>query len=399
MISKSSEQENIKALNAFLEDIAILKPLEAAASQVNFFDILKITRMEIRHSNMLAWLLDPNENHGLGDRVLKGFLSLAARQKQLHDSAYDPSFAAQTDFYSFTIFREWCYIDILAVSQREKCVLCIENKIDADEHGDQLKLYANRIDQTYRDYRKLFVYLTPDKRESSDTDRWLSMSYEDVLNVIQDALSVTEISNEAKLIIENYMTTVRRDIMGNDETAKLVLEIYQKHKKAIDLIIEHLPDTVLIVRDIVVRWAEQKAREGAIIFDSHVPNINNTRYIRFRTETMSRILPDADDAYSAWGTHSYYYYEIVNVTGSDLLMQLTINSRDIPDDIRSISDRIEKLHRSPKQIKNWNYRHPIWTDSYELPDDLSEPVIHGLLDDMLGKLLTFEKELEKKLKQ
>ena len=36
--------------------------------QVNSFNVLKILRMEnyeIRHSNILAWLLDPKENHHL----------------------------------------------------------------------------------------------------------------------------------------------------------------------------------------------------------------------------------------------------------------------------------------------------------------------------------------------
>lgn len=31
--------------------------------------------MEIRHSNILGRLLDPNENHGFGDAVIRGFLN------------------------------------------------------------------------------------------------------------------------------------------------------------------------------------------------------------------------------------------------------------------------------------------------------------------------------------
>ena len=43
-------------------------------SKRNLFDILKISRTEIRHSNMLAWLLNPSENHDLGDSVPCGFI-------------------------------------------------------------------------------------------------------------------------------------------------------------------------------------------------------------------------------------------------------------------------------------------------------------------------------------
>ena len=40
----------------------------------NIFQILRITNNEIRHSNFLAWLLDPNQSHKLGDIFLKRFL-------------------------------------------------------------------------------------------------------------------------------------------------------------------------------------------------------------------------------------------------------------------------------------------------------------------------------------
>ena len=33
----------------------------------NIFQILRISKNEIRHSNFLSWLLDPNQSHKLGD--------------------------------------------------------------------------------------------------------------------------------------------------------------------------------------------------------------------------------------------------------------------------------------------------------------------------------------------
>ena len=67
-------KEKEQALKAFLLDIECLEPLSEWTSRFNLFDILKITRTEIRHSNMLSWLLNPRENHGLGDRIIKGFI-------------------------------------------------------------------------------------------------------------------------------------------------------------------------------------------------------------------------------------------------------------------------------------------------------------------------------------
>ncbi len=68
------EEDDISALKGFLLDIECLDPLAEWTSKFNLFDILKISRVEIRHSNMLSWLLNPNDNHGLGDSVLRGFI-------------------------------------------------------------------------------------------------------------------------------------------------------------------------------------------------------------------------------------------------------------------------------------------------------------------------------------
>lgn len=45
--------------------------------QINSFNALKVLKLEnheIRHSNVLAWLLDPKENHGLRDVFIRKML-------------------------------------------------------------------------------------------------------------------------------------------------------------------------------------------------------------------------------------------------------------------------------------------------------------------------------------
>jgi hypothetical protein len=48
--------------------------LELAMREPDIFRALAIERQEIRHSNFFAFLLDPGENHGLGDILLRKFL-------------------------------------------------------------------------------------------------------------------------------------------------------------------------------------------------------------------------------------------------------------------------------------------------------------------------------------
>ena len=47
--------------------------LSQTVNQPNIFKILGVSHYEIRHSNFLAWLLDPYESHGVGDWVSASF--------------------------------------------------------------------------------------------------------------------------------------------------------------------------------------------------------------------------------------------------------------------------------------------------------------------------------------
>ena len=50
--------------------------LEKLLNKFNVFDVLRNPTREIKHSNVLAWLLDPNESHNIGNKALKLFLEI-----------------------------------------------------------------------------------------------------------------------------------------------------------------------------------------------------------------------------------------------------------------------------------------------------------------------------------
>ena len=60
-------------LAAILRDPDVEK-LELAMKEPNIFRAMQIERHELRHSDFLGYLLDPNESHGLGDIFLRKFL-------------------------------------------------------------------------------------------------------------------------------------------------------------------------------------------------------------------------------------------------------------------------------------------------------------------------------------
>lgn len=97
-------QKQEKVLMNFLFDIDYLKKLDEWTNKFNIFDILKITNTEIRHSNILGWLLDPNGSHKLGDSFLKAFINNIIKKK---DSFGNESLdLLLQDFYSYRVLRE-----------------------------------------------------------------------------------------------------------------------------------------------------------------------------------------------------------------------------------------------------------------------------------------------------
>ena len=382
-----------EALKNFLLDIDCLDQLDEWTGKFNMFDILRITRTEIRHSNLLAWLLTPYENHGLYDNVIKSVIQFTVTS--LSGIERDPFRTLLMDFRSFEIFREWHHIDILAISEKEKYVLCIENKIDTSEHDNQLARYQRTVEDAFPGYTRTYIYLSPSGADSSIPDIWLSMSYNDIVHIIENACKKTKLLPEAEMLINNYLETIRRDIVGDERLAKICAEIYSKHKRALDLIFENKPDRASDVAEYFRNWGIQKTKEGKIEI---VLDKCSKGYTRFKTPIMSSILPDAEDAISGWNTKNYYFYEILNNNGgTEFYIQISFSSKNIPDNLRAICDEINVHYPARQQKANWQWRLPFRTKTSKIDIDTSEDKVHEILDKKLDEIWAFENALKAKM--
>ena len=373
-------------LKEFLLDIDCLDTLSKWTGRVNLFDVLKITRAEIRHSNMLAWLLSPNENHGLGDSLLRGLIQYVAAS---FSDDPDPFPVLLMDCHDFAVQREWANIDVLAHPSGERFVLCIENKIDSKEHDDQLNRYRRQVEEAFPEYRRMFVYLTPGRDDPSDLDNWCPVGYEDILDILEKARRRTELLPEAAFMVDSYIDIVRRDIVGDDELARVCQEIYAKHQRALDLIFENRPDRASELAAIFRKWADMMTARGELV---HVASKSVKTYTRFKTAFMSEIMPDAPGSLSGWGTHNYYFYEIKN-DGDDFRIQLALSSKNIPDDLREVCDRIEEVFPSRQRRANWQWRVPFSSRKAKVGDELSEEKVFEQLDKRFDELKAFEAKL------
>ena len=224
----TNEMTDEQALQNFLLDIDCLDELNQWTEKFNIFDVLKISRTEIRHSNMLAWLFDANENHGIDDRFIKKIAQQIAKNDT--QGKYDVFQLLLLDFYSFSVYREWNNIDLLIVSDEEKTAFVIENKVGSNEHSNQLNRYRRICEKAYPEYNKIYLFLTPQGLPPSDADNWTVLTYNDILEALSEIMENTALLPDVSLMINNYIDVVRRDIVDDRQLIEVCNKIYNKHK-------------------------------------------------------------------------------------------------------------------------------------------------------------------------
>lgn len=383
-----------EALQNFLLDIDCLDELLPWTKRFNLFDVLKISRMEIRHSNMLAWLLNPNENHGLGDAFLKAIVQIVVQNDD--NGRYNVLETLLIDFYSFVVYREWKNIDILLVSDVEKFLIAIENKIDSHEHDNQLKKYRETLATDYLNYRKMHLYLTPEGEEPSDTDFWDALSYRDVVEALSDQREATELAPDVALVVENYLDVLRRDIVEDEKLIEICNKIYAKHKKALDLIFEHRIDGRTRLVDIVKTVLETLSQENVIIT---VPS-SNASFLAFHTNAMNECLPPLKEANSSWGSEYVYTYWLA-VQEERMCGIFEIGGWNVPEDEMQIMQRMIDIEKpNDKRRNTFRYKRLFRTGWHLIEEsDSFEEAVADCTRNVVDKLLRKESKLLKRLQE
>ena len=270
----------IEALKSFIDDNEDLERLESMLDRFNLFDSLGLVRQEIRHSAFIRWLLDPTETHGLGDYWLRQFLRKVIKNGEgILNNA--PSLFDLDDWGIglAEVRKEWRNIDILILDEDNRFVCVIENKVDSSQAKGQLQRYWEIVEQEFEGYKKVYVLLTK-SGEPSSHDAYVPVSYGDMADVIASALERREsqLNHEIKLFIQQYLDMVRRHIVEDSEVQKLCRRIYQRHHRALDLILEHRPDRAAEVAQSIQGCIKSR--------DDLIPLGLTKTYIKFLPESM-----------------------------------------------------------------------------------------------------------------
>lgn len=232
---------DLQALEQFVVENDELLQLEERIGRFNIFDALRIVDAEIRHSNFLAWLLDPNESHGQGPLFLKAILMdlLSHSPPELRPKGLSPVLVDGAELRGVDIRREWRNIDILIVCKAPAFVIAIENKVKAGKNNPFEK-YEKRVREAFPDSPSMFVLLTVDGSELEELE-WAPYSYENIHHVLSRIrkANAASIGDDVLAFLDHYIRLIGSRFMEDANIDELCRTIYKNHRQAIDLIVEH----------------------------------------------------------------------------------------------------------------------------------------------------------------
>lgn len=257
--------------------------LELAIREPNIFRALAIERREIRHSNFMAYLLDPGENHGLRDIVLRKFLrDVFADSRASRRTLFD---ADALDLREIELRREWRNIDLLILLPED--VVAVENKVDTSDHSGQLARYRRIVAEAFPGKRRHFVYLSPfgsDPESQEECDAWINYSYAQIAEILETILLLyhESISDKIQHYLRDYLTTIKRELLMNDKLNELAVKVYNAHRAAFDFVLENRPDAARILYPYF---------EQALLDEGFAIGSRNKGYVRFTSARLLQKLP------------------------------------------------------------------------------------------------------------
>lgn len=316
----------------------------------NIFSIFKHEGHEDANSNILAWLLDANEKHGLKDAFI---MALIEKLNEGQDDAQGREHHIDsTAFNKSNVYREYAFtdedkkarrIDILIKTENSTNILVIENKIYSSEHTGQLLAYMNHINKVYGEKSAVtFVKLSPcgdlpsqNISKTRGPNGWKVLSYADILSCLLQMQHKT-MPLDTRTIISNYIDYLRFSLCVDKEIMDVVkdtdVEAREKAKERLcDEIGEVLPKNI-------TTHSEEKSGVYYLRFttpqiDTYMKNNDPTQKDNDPTQAAQNTSKKAP----FWDGHSYAFEFII--TDSDLTFQLCFLEEDNKTNSKNLEDK------------------------------------------------------------
>ena len=240
----SNYQQQILSL---IEDTQEFTYLHNHFNRFNPFKVLQVDNYEIRHSNVLAWLMDSKQNHDLGSffikkLIAKVFVNPVNFEDEDKISNYDVLQLSRHAYDDLVAYKELATskgkrIDLLAVSHLHRVVVLIENKYWSKESVGQLEDYIEFVRQEYEGYKIIPVFLTLQDEEPTHAD-YLMLGYSDVLDILKNMTIANKdyMNPNVHSFIAYYIDILEDQLIQNDELNEKGMSLYKNHKEAVELL-------------------------------------------------------------------------------------------------------------------------------------------------------------------
>lgn len=341
-------------IQRFFQEVASICALEQAQQEernrkgenFNLFSILSIERYELKHSALIANLLDPKGSHGCGDAFLRAFFEIALKGTAYPFESSTP-LDSRTEHYTGPIAGDTGgRIDILVKSSHYG--LIIENKIYAGDQDKQLIRYDNYGKEIFGADGYLLVYLTlygyDASKESTATKSaeevgYLRLSYaEDILRWLEQCARLAYDKPLVRESLNQYIRTIKQLTYQdmNEENIQQIIDLAIDHPEVVatlsskrDAIAEGIREKYIF--DKLKEYADQK---GWLYDDSESSYNEEEPKIRFRKEGWDGsiiISADSENKKSNYGWWMNLWIGIDSkVTGAKKLACLEKQSPEYP---------------------------------------------------------------------
>lgn len=231
------------------------------------FDILGIMRNENVHSNFLAWILSPDQKHGLGNYPLRKFLEMIVmslfdcqyakgRTNLFPDDLIDYIITGNYEIDDVKVEREKVidknkridiFIELSLIIDNEESEatdlkIILENKVYSREHSEQTVQYYKWATENLKENSELvFLYLSPisniELQELSEQQcqckEYIQINYQYLVNYVLEPCKMQQLSPEASSLIDNYLRCLSYPSIDEDsiKNGGLVMAVNERERK------------------------------------------------------------------------------------------------------------------------------------------------------------------------
>lgn len=230
MTEKSKNNETLEKLQKLVDDFNSLKFKERVG--LTFLEIAKCPHLENVWSNILAFYLNPNNEHNLFDLVLNSVFETA--DKKITISNYK-RINVRTEYPTGLGNR----IDIVIFA--DNFILGIENKVDAALYND-LQDYSNTIESLAKPQNLTAYKIVLSKYRNNVTDGFINITYTELIGNIKKNVGDFYAYSDAKYLIFlfDFLKNVENNINSHSMADNLeVINFFHNNIEKVNRLLEY----------------------------------------------------------------------------------------------------------------------------------------------------------------